>query len=205
MNDQYDIDYWHRYGRGRSFSFFITDSEMKDILLSSLLPQYEPYSLIYIHQKKIGNIFKQFYEEKTIDKFLECREGNIVNYYIRSQLLTDIQCLSNIDRKFIYLSTNGLLILHHGFIDHTNGWMESTISIVNKIINNNTNELIIHTEYEKIFNKLIRNIKKKLCYKSKWENGDGIIVDQKILMSEEFVTKCKSGEIKTKTIIGEHI
>jgi hypothetical protein len=176
----YDVDNWHRVGRGRVLQFFATDDEIQEWLLSALPPEYGPYTLVgadLVQIEKKKYIQKGF--EFGIDELKRAmyeQDETRWEYWIRSKVITPQLDFSRHKMISWILSYSGLVGLHHGSYNK-NKWVDgldaSSIGIVDQVNNDKTGEKIQHKEYLNIFKKLNREIKNHLCYSSFWKYKDG--------------------------------
>ena len=196
-------EHWYREGRGRGLDFYACDEELAEVLQVGLPKPYAPYSLVGSYVEKQGREYVHRYVERAVTDFLDLRSGGIWYFFLRSAAITPSLTLCDgrcADRD---LSFSGLLNIQHGSVRKGKRG-KSRLGIVNKVQNERTNELIVHKEYERVFNALRAAIRKRLVYTSVLVTLDGRRIDSKWpTMTELFAARCQSGELVADQDVGE--
>jgi len=191
-----DIHDWVRVGRGRGLEFYVDDEEMAGILTESLLPAYGPYVLagsLMIEEGKGKYVEEPFIRD--IGEFLQLRREGVWEFFICSTAVTKDLNIRRGDRVSARLSLSGLVNLQQGAL-HKGRWCESSIGVVDRVVNRETGETVTHREYLQILNALKRSLKKLLCYPTVQTYKDGTRVRSRtVLMSRGLADKYCRGEV----------
>jgi len=196
---------WERYGRGRcSRDFYITDEELYAILLGSLPEKYSPYSLVLPLSvqtnvwRKGSYVYKQSYKEININDFLDARKEGQWKYFLRSHYINPNPLPLDISQISEIFAVSGMVDIDHGSIHHRIGIDRSSVGCIDKIVNDETGEMISHEGYYNIYKVLDKAIKKILMYKTQYTTSGSCVIHSKYAeMSKTFAEKVISGEIKT--------
>lgn len=202
----YDVDSWHRCGRGHRLQFYATDEEVRDWLVEGLPKGWEPYFVV--GSDKIQSKNKQFTDHPfqcRLDDFPQClyiSESTRWNLWIVSEALSsriefrDGQAIDKI------CSFNGLISLQHAVsispsfakANESYRW-ESSIAIVDAVQNMNTGEIRRADEYLSIYHSLCTRARKDLVYSTLQRSKDGFIGRDNtfIRMTEGAATAYASG------------
>lgn len=206
MSTIFEPGEWRRYGRGRGYEFFAIDSDVQQLLNTSLPDKFAPYSLIadFLVEEEDGR-FRGSYEEVGVEDFVSQRKKKEKRqrFFIRSHLLSPDLELSGVTDLGLFLYINGLVHVNHVFIHGGSGWSKSRLQIMNKIYNDEREELYLHGDYNKIYNALRRGLKKILRYRSKWTNINEVVDLPHVYMTDAFVEQVRSGKIRTAAVPGD--
>ena len=140
-------DNWVRQSRGRTFDFDLQDSEVQDLLMQCLPTEFGPYTLIGTYLEKVGKLYEERFLETKLDQYLELRKRDISDIFVKSEQLTGQFDYSDKEGLFGLLPTNGLINIQ---VDVLPAFLDG-VGIVNRIINEDTGEIVTHVEYEQIF------------------------------------------------------
>jgi hypothetical protein len=169
-----ELGNWERVGRGRVLQFFATDEEVQAWLNSALPPAYAPYGLIR-QEYRIRGQRRLPIVTYSVSDFIDClgkRDPPSTHFHIWSEVLSFDLLGDPCDDVGALCSLNGLPAVDHGHV--RKGKQEgSAISIVDRVRNKTTGELRDHSEYRKVYNSLVRVIKKSLCYSTINRFADG--------------------------------
>jgi hypothetical protein len=156
-----DINTWFRNGRGLRFQFKATDDNIVNILEDCLLSiSLEKFYILATFFNKIG---KQYIPSS---RKIEAREipayskNDIWSFFIGHDDVTPYSVFAEVDDIDFLASINGLINLQYGR-NTRQGVAFPTIGMVNRISNLNTDEIIEHKEYIRIFKHCVKNMKKK--------------------------------------------
>lgn len=177
---------WRRLGRGKTLEFFATDDEVRQWLMH-LPAEFRPYKLIgydLVEVSKRRFVPQQW--EFELSDFPGCMQGPREmrwEFGIWSAKLSP-KPATTVDRSAKSPPHNLVLLQHGGFLKLP--WLdlklsqkdvrrrvESSIGIVDRIINDKTGEVVVFKEYLEIFNSLRKEIEKKLCFASIQSFRDG--------------------------------
>ncbi len=142
-----DMDVWVRQSRGRTFDFDLQDGEVQDLLMQCLPTEFGPYTLIGTYLEKVGKLYERRFLETKIDQYLELRKKKIWQIFVKSEKITGQIDYSSKDDLNALLPTNGLTIIQVDLPRESPGFA----GIINRIINEETGEIVTHVEYEQIF------------------------------------------------------
>ena len=140
-------DNWVRQSRGRTFDFDLQDSEVQDLLMQCLPTEFAPYTLIGSYLEKVGKLYEGRFLETKLDQYLELRKKEIRQIFVKSEKITGQIDYSAKDDLDALLPTNGLTIIQVDLPRESPGFA----GIINRIINEETGEIVTHVEYEQIF------------------------------------------------------
>ena len=140
-------DNWVRQSRGRTFDFDLQDSEVQDLLMQCLPTEFAPYTLIGSYLEKVGKLYERRFLEAKLDQYLELRKKDISDFFVKSEQLTGQFDYSDKEGLFALLPTNGLIIIMLDVMPISPDY----VGIINRIINEETGEIVTHVEYEQIF------------------------------------------------------
>ncbi len=154
------MDKWWRHGRGRSHEFLLADEEIQALLSESLPPEFGPYTLIGTYLEKEGKVHKYRFIETDINQYFTLRKKGIWAVFIKSYRITGQlkDCDDNNIHKLFPI--NGLPIVQRHDKIFDGGKKNGRIAIVNKIMNSETGEIVSHSDYEKIYNVLVKAFKR---------------------------------------------
>ena len=184
-NNIFDTDDWIRSSRGgHLLQFFATDDELQNWFLTALPDTYGPYTLVGADSVRINqNQYIQCFFEFPIHKLKEAMyEKDTIRwqYWIRSKSITPILDITQCHYIRKQLSFLGLIGIQHGSYSNrgfNDGWQESTIGIVTQIENINNSQQILNDKYLGLYQALVKEIKKHLCYSSFYIFKDGSEVE----------------------------
>lgn len=157
MNTQYNEN-WVRQSQGRTFQIEMTDVEVLSRLETALPKRYEPYRLYCLYFEKFGRTYQQRFEETEIETFFRENSKEFRQCFIKSNRLSDFVNLDAVPYPSIFFATNGLINLQRTQ-GNSPDVPEFSFGIVNRIINESTGEIVVHKEYNSIFNSLRRAFK----------------------------------------------
>lgn len=200
-----NIQRYFKAGKGRVFTFYITDEEMSDVLLTALAEGGIPYTLLSYSYD--GD--KTFYfKEVPLEEFIALRKDGYDRFYLRNCKIMphlDIPSTPVIGGKlrtdyvkfFLY---NGLIDIQHGFMFEHKYFSESSIGLIDKYYHpDNPSAVFENRESSDVFNKMKKNITWRLKFRSKetWLDGS-IFIANKNNVSEGFSEAVKEKRIQTK-------
>lgn len=155
-----DPTIWHRYGRGRIFSFGVTRGELFHAIKTAVEPHEEKYGFVFGVADVTGpkRRFQGLNEfaEVEFDCFLQELELGASALWLRSFDLTPDLGDRTRSADGIF-SSNGLIRVTDGQSMSMIA-CESSIGLVNKAYNIETNQRKEHTQYESIFLKIRKNL-----------------------------------------------
>ena len=199
----YPYDKWDRYGRGRGIDFFATDEELYEFLDKTLPKEFEPYTLVWSKPIKEGRDYQYEQNENELTQFIELRSQGLWMFFIRSKVLTPEIFQATTALPDGAWGLNGLINIQQGR-KSKKGLEFSSISLVDKIQNVETGEIVTHDEYLAIFNKLKKTLRKQLRYTSKKKRPDGTIEESKtILMTKGYAEFCRAHPEESSVMVGE--
>jgi hypothetical protein len=213
MNDPQDTvshREWVRYGRGRSFQFFVTSEEFLSVLYAKLPQDSAPLFLIGVDILKVGKAYKRMPFTAPLSNLPQLAQDNRANnmYWIWSTQITPYLKLDSEDPQS-ECAVNGLILLRHGAKERirvADGktallYGPSSIGMVHKIEHATTGKTREHTEYAKMFSQIKRALRNILVYTTIRHFSDGTsreLNDQ--LMSEGAAQLCREGHPFLNTI-----
>lgn len=199
----YNEDEWARDTRGRCYSFFACDEEIIEVMKTALPEQYMPYSLIgtYLEKEPKGKKYVDKYFLGEIDDLPTLR-SRTWQFFVRSTVLTPDLTSCDQTRITACLSLSGLVGLQHVRIRRGKR-QETDITQVNRVYNIQSNAMVEHAEYARVFNAFKRALQKRLVFGTRKGMPDGTMKESTTLrMTELFAERCKSGEIVAAVDVG---
>ncbi len=194
-------DGWSRLGRGRRLGFFALDEEVDRWLERDLLASEGPYQLVLFrsvpYRTERGT---RMYRNEKIQlpsvavsparaQYSDGFDFSIVSEKL-SPGLADRARLSG-DLSFL-----GCIVLQHGSM-RGDRQGESQISLVDRIGNERTGEVVEHADYRRVFEALRRGIRADLVYSTieEWEGGRRED-DREPLMTEGAARAVQEGRVR---------
>ena len=192
-----ELENFQRKGRGKIFQFYITDTELQEVLHELNASKFGTFELITSFLDKEYNYQ---YDQYNISDFMKSRsEGNYI-FFLRNMNVTpelDIP-FENVDlsKYFMY---NGLIRIWHGSKRNDNV-EESSIMLVDSYYNlNDPKEVYKNEQYAKIFQLLKRMINARLKFRANHLGKDAKVYPVKSNnVSVEFRNQLLKGFIKAK-------
>ncbi len=150
-------DDWIRHGPGRSIWLEITDVEMRRFLQNSLPTRYGPYKLIGTLVKKVPNGYGECFVQRDLHDFLDFEALDVWDIFINSESISEFNNFDEAALSSRLLVACGLINLHrpHGKIRNF------SLSIVHKIRNKLTGEIVEHEEYNAIYSSLLKALENR--------------------------------------------
>lgn len=198
-----NINDWDRYGRGKCFSFYITENELRNVLIKTFKNTTPKPHIIYSSLESLdGKQYEQVYSQSILSEDFDF-EGNNGSYIICLGSLSPNIHLSRGDEETI-LTYQGSPILDTPGIGNKK-ITSASLMMVNRIINIRTNEIVENKDYLKVYNHLKSEIKKVLRYKVFEKYSDGSIHEEKnVYMSEGFYKDAVAGKFPTNIVL-DHV
>lgn len=199
---EYSPTGWMRDGRGHSFQFYVCDEEILEVLTTALPDAFEPYSVIGTYVETHGRRSVHRAISRSVDEFLAMRKEGIWQFFLHSLKLTP-----NLKMPMDYtvdqcLSLGGLVNLQQGRM-LKGRWQYGATGVVNRIRNIQTNDVITHDSYERIFRAVKAAIREKLSFTTIRKSSDGVVKESKsLLMSSLFAKRCQLGTIVADSMPG---
>lgn len=162
-----DPDRWYRVGRGRRFEFFATDEETQAWLLEALPEAFGPYQLVGYEIVKGEDRYTReplSVELPDFRSFVADHPPGICDLFMRSYKLTPSLAPKPGVSIDVLCSLNGLVNIQHDGPRTRPYLSPSSISIVTRVRSFDTDEEVVHSDYEKVYNALARRIRRSLVY-----------------------------------------
>jgi len=197
----YDGKDWTRAG-GKELQFYATDSEVEQWILNFLPEEFGPYRLVGSTLVKRERIYVQDPFDFALTDFNKARGEEISDFWILARSLTPEFNFKIGDPIGLTCSINGLILLQLGSVIQVQRgsaieWRKdsSRIAITDKIINNNSDQIVYHSDYLTIYKHLAKRIKPLLKYSTILTFKDGSEEEDETLalMTEGVVAECQAG------------
>lgn len=208
--NQDNVDKWARVKGHGCWQFYATTNEIQSVILESMNSNYEHYvftgSDIVINPGETNYHQEPFeFAINELDTVYTYSNYSILTIWIRSYYL-------NPHLKLLPYTDVETICSYYGFIAISIGrkfkgaFEPWGISVVTHIANMDTNEIIEIHEYQKLYNRLKRNLRKILHYTTNYTDPEGVINKncKDVLMSKGVVNNIKEG-IEYKRNPGEKI
>ncbi len=188
---------WIRVGRGRGLDFFAMDDDVEQ-LLRTLPPEFGPYQLIGSDPIKQDGIYVEVPFTCSVSELAACRMGPTRkrwSFWIHSLSLYPDLTFTPGDKIDAACSLSGLIGLQHGSETQDGARRESRITLVDRVRNIDTGELVVHDASLKLYRKLVRAIEPKLVYSVLLTFRDGTVLEESRLqrMTEAAAEAARAG------------
>jgi len=183
--------------RSTSFPFFATDEELLTAIHGALLKEWGRYSLIYFDRKSLDrDRIKVTDQETDISKVTDLKRFGTNLFWLKSSTLSpELDAIAPAAKETL-CGMFGLIHFDHGgrCKERTK---ESSIGIIWQIRNADTGELRVHREYKQLFDRLKRELQKRLVHAVEWHFPDGTTLeDKRTRMSAEVARRFDCGKMK---------
>jgi len=194
---------WHRAGHGSSFSFFLLDEELIDIMrvVASELIQGESF-VCAERQARIKGRWRVLADIVEFDDLLKYwRKNDSISCFLYNdrKIAEKFHC----DEGFVEsLAISGFVLVQRGIVlksrlsDASEYLDWSRVAIANKVMNADTGELLALTHARKVFSRLKSRIKKQLVVAAEpWHGHHAYLNASTPVMSLRFANECLAGKL----------
>jgi hypothetical protein len=193
---------WSRLGARGQFQFFATDDEIAELLARSLPDDLGPFSLV--GAEEVRDVFrsKLVSFECPAQDFRNCLTGPSEprhQFFIRSEVLSPDLQVGPSPLVVNLLALNGLVLLQHGFVVH-GARQPSSLAVTDRVRNDLTGEIRDYAGYRRVYQALVRAVKRLTCYSTIKQFPDGSEFEDRkhILMTEAAVRAYEQGHVFTR-------
>lgn len=140
-----DVNEWDRCSRGRGFEFIASDRAVAEVFADPRLNEFRPITLFTSTAIKNGRRYDWKTERFSDQEFLARRKVGDWKFFLSTPIAHPdftLASSSNLDSVF---SINGLVCLQHGLMVNGRRY-RSSLSLVDKVASNRTNEVLLHEE-----------------------------------------------------------
>ncbi len=164
-------DDWRKDCGGHGYEYLATDQEVAEILNEHLLDEFGPYRVItkveeeWDGKKLVGVKFADSPIEEIESVFRNRLEWSDSFWVFSTHLTPCLRAPTAIGYSY-YFAVNGLLEFNQSPSNMRGEKTSSYMSVIQRFVNSETGELREYDVYLKLFNRLKRQIKKRMCFES---------------------------------------
>jgi hypothetical protein len=151
---------WERDGRGRRWEFQLATEQIVQALVEVGEKRDDSLDLLSCFRTQVGKDWYSLYEPQPVESL---GSGETWQYFVRSRMLTPTipapEPLSGVGWPAAF-ATNGLLVVHHPDPARRSAPDRSSIGIVNRVRNAETDETLVHRRYDDLFRAIKRALQK---------------------------------------------